>query len=167
MKRTKAVRWITAASALGAFLSLGTIFTTTNAYAGTGTGCSGHGCDGLDPTQSYNSATGKECSSGAADVADLPNGVAALGGHLELRWGPNCSTNWARFTPGDNDLYALWVVNISAGEWAGTGIDNDYVFSNARGITEYTDQLYVPGAAGVCIEDLTANDASYCYYQQS
>ena len=156
-------RKLLATGALGASLTLGMLTAAQAAYAGTGVGCQGNSCSGLDPAQSFNQNTGAECSSGASDVADLPNGTRVLGGLLELRWGPNCQTNWARFTPGNNDSYDLLVRNAN-GVWAGTGLNQDDFFIGQKGISQYSDQLYSPGPAAACIIDDTTH-AGYCYEQ--
>lgn len=149
----KLTKYLASAAAVAAVPAICVVATAGVASAGTGTACSGTGCSGLDPTQSYSSANGAECSSGAT----APLSESALGGTLQLRWGPNCQTNWARFTPGDNDKYQIWVTNLTTGVWAGTGLYNTYVFSNANGVAHYSDQVYTgPAPASVCVDDLTA-----------
>ena len=156
-------RKLLATGALGASLTLGVLAVAQAASAGTGAECLGNSCSGLDPTHSFNQNTGAECSSGASDPADLPNGIRVLGGLLELRWGPDCQTNWARFTPGNNDAYDLFVRNKS-GVWAGTGLGQTDFFIGDKGVSQYSDQVYSPGPAAACIiDDTTA--ASYCYGQ--
>lgn len=124
------------------------------ATAPTPTPCYQHSCDGLDPTLSYLNGTNPKafCSDGAGDASDLPDGVRVLGGGLlELRWGPNCQTNWTRFTPANNDEYWIWVLS-SSGVTAGTGTDNPYDFSNARGVAHFGDQVWSQGACpGRCV----------------
>ena len=139
---------IMSASALIA-LGLTTFVASPAAYASTA--CTGKGCDGLDPTQSNHN--GNTCSSSATSSLTQP----ALGGTIELRYGPNCGTNWNRFTPGDNDSYQIWVTRNSDGVWAGTGLYHTYQFSNANGVAHYSDQVYRTGAGGtsVCVDDLT------------
>lgn len=132
---------------------------------GSGTGCSQNSCNFLDPTTSFNQSSGAECSSGAFDVKDLPNGESALGGLLELRFGPNCTTNWTRFTPGNNDQYEIWVTRLSDGEWAGTGRENPYIFSGGKGIAHFSDQMYCPGSAAACVRDITTNSNDFCFQQ--
>jgi hypothetical protein len=156
-------RKLLATGALGVSLVLGTLTTAQAAYAGTGAGCLGNTCSGLDSTQSFNQNTKAECSSGASDSADLPNGTNVLGGLLELRWGPNCQTNWARFTPGNSDTYYLEVENNSR-VWAGTGLYHLDIFSGKKGISQYSDQVYSPGPAATCIYDYTTG-GNYCYEQ--
>lgn len=134
----------------------------TTAYAGTGTPCSGTNCSGLDPTNSYNSSTGAECSGSASTVLSANE----LGGFLELRWGPNCQTNWTRFTPGNNDKYQIWVTNISTGVWAGTGLSHSYMFMNQAGVSHFSDQVYTgPAPAAACVEDMTTNSPDECVSQ--
>lgn len=162
----KSLKLLIVTSVMSAALPLGLgLAVAGTAYAGTGTACSGNSCNGLDPTQSFNSGTGAECSSGAFNVADLPNGESALGGLLELRWGPNCGTNWTRFTPGNNDTYEIWVTRLSDGVWAGTGLFNPYIFSGARGVSHYSDQVYIPGNAAACVRDITTNSNDFCFQQ--
>ncbi len=138
---------------------------TTAAYAGTGAGCLQNTCNGLDPAKSFNQNTGRECSSGASNVSDLPKGEPALGGLLELRWGPNCGTNWTRYTPGNNDIYEIWVIRLSDGVWAGTGLDNADTFANKKGISQYSDQVYIPGNAEACVADVTTDSNFFCFQQ--
>lgn len=146
----------------GLVLALGTLLGVSPAYAGTGLGCYQDSCNGLDPTGSYNQRTGYECSSGAYDVWSGP----ALGGTLRLTWGPNCSTNWTRFTPGNSDQYEIWVTRLSDGVWAGTGLYHTYTFSNGSGVIHYSDQVYSPGAASACVKD-DRTGQEYCYSQTS
>ena len=131
------------------------------ATAVSGTACSGTSCDGLDPTASYTSSG--ECGSGASTV----HSEAALGGTLELRYGPNCGTNWTRFTPGNNDTYEIWVTNLDSGVWAGTGLYHAYTFSNSAGVPNYSDQVYSPGPAAACVLDVTTGAPDVCYSQSS
>ncbi len=155
--KTKLASGLAAAAALVVTFGIG----ATAASAGTGTPCLQNSCNGLDPTQSYNQSTGVECSSGASTVHSIP----ALGGTLDLRWGPNCQTNWARFTPGNNDTYEIWVTRLSDGVWAGSGLYNPYIFSNAKGVAHYSDQVYSPGPAAACVRDITTNSNDGCYQQ--
>jgi hypothetical protein len=134
-----------------------------SALAVTGRSCSGNTCNGLDPNLSYTSSG--ECGTGAMDAADLPHGEYALGGLLELRWGPNCGTNWTRFTPADNDMYEITIMRLSDRAWAGTGMYNGYFFSNAKGVSHYSDQIYVPGNAEACVFDVTTNAGPACFQQ--
>lgn len=131
------------------------------ALAGTGTSCSGTSCDGLDPSASFNAGTGQECTTGDSTV----HSESVLGGTLELRYGPDCGTNWTRFTPGNSDKYQIWVTNLDTGVWAGSGLYNSYVFSNSRGVSHYSDQVYSPGPAAACVEDETTNSPDECYNQ--
>jgi hypothetical protein len=158
-----------AAGALAVAAPMGLLGTTAAhaATAPTPTPCSQSTCDGLDPTLSYEQETSPPafCNAGAQDVSDLPNGEAALGGLLELRWGPNCQTNWTRFTPGNNDKYEIWVTSLSNGVWAGTGLYTPYIFSDANGVPNYSDQVYSPGPAAACVRDITTNSADICFNQ--
>lgn len=117
--------------------------------------CSGNGCNGLDPV-----ATG--CSNGSYTVL---SGRYA-GGLLELRWGPDCQTNWARFTPADNATYSIWVTRLSDGEWAGDGLEHVYTFSNGSGVAHYSDQIYSPGPASACVQS-PQHGGQYCLRQSS
>ena len=76
------------------------------------------------------------------------------GGLLELRWGPKCQTNWTRFTPANNDEYWIWVIS-SSGVTAGTGKDNPYDFSNAKGVAHYGDQVWSQGPAMADVWDIS------------
>lgn len=162
MRRT--IKGLIVTTIMAAGLPLG-LLASTAASAGTGFGCLGNTCNGLDPANSFNQNSLTECSSGATDVADLPHGESALGGLLELRWGPNCGTNWTRFTPGSNDTYEIWVTRLSDGVWAGTGLSNPYTFSNGKGVIHYGDQVYVPGNAAACVRDVTTNSSDFCFRQ--
>jgi hypothetical protein len=126
------------------------------------TPCSGNSCDYLDPGFSYQQYTNPPayCSGGAGDSTDLPNGAWVLGGLLELRWGPNCQTNWTRFTPGndDHDFYSIWVQRDKDGATAG------YDFGQAPGVSQHTDQLYIPGPATACVHDHTLGEIA-CFDQ--
>ncbi len=159
----KGLKMLIAGSVLAASMPLG-LFAATAAYAGTGAGCLQNSCNGLDPTQSFSQNTGAECSSGASNVSDLPNGEQALGGLLELRWGPNCGTNWTRFTPGNGDTYEIWVTRLSDGVWAGSGLNNPYVFSG-KGVAHFSDQVYIPGNAAACVRDITTSSSDFCFQQ--
>jgi len=119
-------------------------------------------CDGFDPSGSFNSSTGANCSAGAWTVHSEP----ALGGTLELRWGPNCQTNWTRFTPGNSDEYELWVTRLDDGVWAGTGVYSGYYVGNIAGKSAFTDQVYSPGPAAACVADVTRG-GQVCYKQPS
>jgi hypothetical protein len=118
--------------------ALGVAVTSSPSYAAS---CSGYGCDGTDP-----SATG--CSVSSSTILT----THYAGGLLELRWGPNCQTNWARFTAADNATYSVWVTRLSDGVWAGNGLYNPLTFSNNQGNGAYTDQVYSPGAASACVQ---------------
>jgi hypothetical protein len=135
----KTIKFFVTAAVMAAVPIIG-LTAATAAYAGTGTGCHGTSCSGLDPTVSYDYTNGGECSSGAYTVPGYSGNV--LGGYLELRWGPNCQTNWTRFTPGNNDKYEIWVTNIDTGVWAGSGLYNPYIFSNAAHVSHYSDQVW-------------------------
>jgi hypothetical protein len=141
----------------------------TAAQAGTGTGCVGNGalgirgCSGLDPLHSYNFLTGKECGSGASTLLSRH----ILGGLLELRWGPHCAVNWTRFTPGNNDKYAIWVTNVHTGVWAGTGLYKTYTWSHQAHVVHYSDQVYAPDPqpASACVQDITRGAIGGCITQ--
>src|SRR5262249_38106042 len=90
----------------GMVLAAGGLLTAAPAFAATG--CLHETCSGLDPTQSVNQSTGATCSAGAT----TPLSSGAFGGTLQLRWGPNCETNWTRFTPADNGQYEIWVTRL-------------------------------------------------------
>jgi len=131
------------------------------------TACSQNSCSFKDPTLTYLQNTNPRafCNAGAQDVSDLPNGESALGGLLELRYGPNCGTNWTRFTPGNNDKYEIWVTRLSDGQWAGTGFETPFIFSNDSGVPAYSDQVYSPGPAAACVRDITTNSPDVCFNQ--
>jgi hypothetical protein len=167
-------RWLGVGCSL--VLALGVVMAADpTAHAGTGTACAEipypnwPTCDGTEPSQSYNIKTGLECSTGASTVFEEP----AFGGILELRWGPNCQTNWARFNPANNHMYGMWVTRLSDGVWAGSGINLpgsgvywEYYFVGTPGVQAWTDQIYSPGPASMCIDDITAG-GRVCYFQKS
>ncbi|MEV4254097.1 DUF2690 domain-containing protein [Spirillospora sp. NPDC049652] len=128
----------------------GMLAVTPSAQAAT---CSGNGCNGTDPV-----------STGCSNNSTAPLQGNGLGGHLELRWGPTCSTNWARFTPGNGDVYEIWVTRRSDGAWAGYGMYVTYKFSGA-GVPNYSDQIYSPGSASACVRDITTNSQNFCLNQ--
>ncbi|WP_433424744.1 hypothetical protein ACQP1V_18715 [Microtetraspora malaysiensis] len=69
-------------------------------------------CDNKYPDQTTNN--GHLCSDGAY----TPGGGqrVVFNGLLELRYGPNCGVNWARFNPYSSDgQYYLWVQRESDG----------------------------------------------------
>ncbi len=166
----KMSRFLVAASVFAAVPAI-SLSAATAAYARTGTACYGNGisalgvsqCNGLDPAVSYNFSSGGECSSGATTLLH----EQILGGTLELRWGPNCATNWARFTPSNGDEYAIWVTNTSTGVWAGTGLYKTYVWSGQSGISHYSDQVFAPDPqpASACVQDITKGAIGGCLSQ--
>lgn len=110
------------------------------------TRCSGTGCDNLDPTQSLDAATGAACSTNASDA--VGGSMSADGGTLELRWGPSCKVNWARFTPsGSGSKYRIWASRKS------DGFSSDkYEFTATAQLQEYSNQVYAPTPAHACVE---------------
>lgn len=62
------------------------VVTPLNAAAASG-GCSGSGCNGLDPSN--------RCDSDAFTVASM----AVTDGQFDLRYSPSCQANWGRYTP--------------------------------------------------------------------
>jgi hypothetical protein len=141
-----------AAAVVVAAAPLVILTSASNAYAGTGTACSGTSCSGLDPTASFSSGTGAECSGSST----TPLAGSAFGGTLQLRWGPNCQVNWGRFTPANNDKYQMFVTNETTGVWAGTGLFNPFIFSNGSGVAHFSDQVFTGNdPASVCLDDLT------------
>lgn len=110
------------------------------------TPCSKTGCDNLDPTQSLDAASGAMCSTGATTATG--GSMGADGGTLELRWGPSCQVNWARFTPGTSGAkYRIWASRQSP------GFDTDrYEFTTTARLEEFSNEVYAPGAARACVE---------------
>jgi hypothetical protein len=110
------------------------------------TKCSKTSCDNLDPTQSLDAATGAACSTNATDA--MGGSMTADGGTLELRWGPSCQVNWARFTPGaSGSKYRIWASRQSP------AFDTDrYEFTAAARLQEFSNEVYAPGAARACVE---------------
>jgi hypothetical protein len=112
---------------------------------GGGGGCSGFRCDNLDPIESHDLTSGAPCSGGAT----TPGGgsIAADNGTLELRWGPNCQVNWARFTPHASGIsYYLWVGRQSPGFNV-----QGFQFTSTANAQYYSNQVYAPGPARACI----------------
>lgn len=108
--------------------------------------CSGTGCDNLDPTESVNSSTGASCSAGATTATG--GSVSADNGLLELRWGPSCQVNWARFTPNASGAkYRIWASRESP-----SFSSDRYEFTTTAHLQEYSNQVYAPGAARACVE---------------
>lgn len=94
---------------------------------------------------SYSSQTGQECDTGASTV--MGGTVAGDGGTLELRWGPDCSVNWARFTPnGSGTWYYLWVGRQNPGYNV-----PGYEFQGSAEVQYYSNQVYSPGPAQACV----------------
>lgn len=125
--------------------------------------CDRNSCSGLDPTLSYE--VGSNPKAFCADGAYTAYQVQALGGTLELRWGPNCQTNWIRFTPSDNDTYEMGLYGTDANgnftAFAGDGLNNTYTFKGAS----YSDQVWSPGPADPCIADDTVGTGLICFPQ--
>ncbi|MCP2342208.1 DUF2690 domain-containing protein [Actinomadura rupiterrae] len=130
----------------------GMLAVTPSAYAAT---CSGDDCNGGDPYK-----TG--CDHNNYNAAPTP--VTVFGGKLELRWGPDRSTNWTQFTPANGDLYEISVWRED-NVWAGDGLYKGYRFSGA-GIVHWSDQIYSPWPAAACVNDLTTYQ-HYCAEQTS
>jgi Protein of unknown function (DUF2690) len=106
-------------------------------------GCSGYSCDNSDPNLSWDLGSGAPCSTSATTVTSL----AADGGTLEMRWGPRCQVNWARFTPGGNGTtYFIWVGRQSPG-YNTPG----YEFQGAANVGFWSNQVYAPGQAQACV----------------
>jgi hypothetical protein len=106
--------------------------------------CSGYVCDNLDPTASLDSSSGAFCSGSGSTVTSM----SADGGTLEMRWGPNCSVNWARFTPSSSGaIYYIWVARQSPALNA-----YGYQFTGTAGVPVFSNQVYAPGAAHVCVQ---------------
>lgn len=142
-----------------AIAGLGMAVAAPAATAGTGTACYESSCNNLDPTTSYNSSTGYECDYGATYPVGMP-GETIVSGFLELRWGPKCGVNWARFTPNNNNKYRIYVET--------GGVNGEYyVFSNSSGVSRYSNQLYAPGPAKACVQLYTLGTwaAPICYAQ--
>jgi hypothetical protein len=105
--------------------------------------CAGYVCDNLDPTASFDSSSGAFCSGSGSTVTSM----SADGGRLEMRWGPNCSVNWARFTPSSSGtFYYIWVGRQSPGFNA-----YGYEFQGTANVGYFSNQVYAPGAAHVCV----------------
>jgi len=143
------------------------VFSVVPASAGTGTPCYQSSCNGLDPTTSYNRYTGYECNSGASPV---PGGSIAnvYGGTLEMRWGPDCSVNWTRYTVGTHDqsyVGAHFWISIESS----TGVTSYYHFTGQNGVTYYGNEVYSPGPATMCLgfDSTGIPPQPYCWTQPS
>jgi len=126
--------------------------------------CQGQICDGHDPALTYVSGSDPRvyCNTGSYTADELK----IFGGLLELRWGPHCSTNWVRFTPSNNDTYEIGLYGSGPGadtvDIVGDGVGHLYRFSG-QGIAFHSDQIYSPGPASPCIDDVTTNSGLYCF----
>ena len=130
------------------------------AQAANPTPCSIYSCDRTEPTTTAN-GEGDLCSAGATTVAHR----SAFGGLLEQRWGPNCGTNWTRFTPENSDRYGIYVVNEKDGEVAGAGNTSQPFYFSGYQVTAWTSQVYadhMPAAS--CVFDVTTNSTDLCVY---
>lgn len=116
-----------------------------NTGGGGGAGaCTGTGCDGLDPTLSFDPASGLSCSSGPTS----PGSMEADNGTLELRWGPHCQVNWARFTPhASGATYRIWVSRQSPAFSV-----SPFQFPATAGTQYYSNQVFAPGPAQSCVQ---------------
>ena len=140
------IRRVTLAlAALTLTLGLGGLF-AVSASASTGTPCYQSSCDGLDPTLSYNRYTGYECNTGAYTV---PGGTFndIYSGTLEMRWGPDCEVNWGRYTVGTRYSGSEFYLSITGSD----GTTNQYDFYGYTGITYYSNEVFSPGPATVCL----------------
>lgn len=89
-------------------------------------------------------STGALCSSGAWTVIS----TAANNGTLEMRWGPSCQVNWARFTPSASSTsYRLWIERESPSCGG-----SEFLFHGAAGVPYFSNQVYAPGRARACVE---------------
>ncbi len=127
------------AAAVGVVATVGSLAVASPALAAS---CSANSCNGSDPI-----------NTGCATTASSPLSQGAFGGTLELRAG-NCDTNWARFNAVNNHTYRIWVTRLSDGVWAGNGLNQPYVFTGVG--SHYGDQVFSPGPASACVDDLTA-----------
>jgi hypothetical protein len=108
--RTERIRGGLLAAAFAA-LTLMAFSATANAAVG----CYGDYCSGKNPEDTYNSSTGRWCSAGAYTVASAR--IYGSTSWIELRWSPNCQTNWARVSSGYGTIYpwALRAVQCATG----------------------------------------------------
>jgi hypothetical protein len=113
--------------------------------------CSAYTCDNLDATASLSAATGSYCSGSASTSSG--GSISADGGTLELRWGPNCSVNWARFTPSSSGhSYYIWAGRQSPGFNA-----YGFQFAGTSGVQYHSNQVYAPGPAHACVLEWTGS----------
>lgn len=110
--------------------------------------CSNIGCDNKDPTLTLNSA---EVACSADATTAVGGSMSADGGLLELRWGPNCNVNWARFIPGVTGVtYHIWASRQSP-----VPVNTDeYEFSSTANLSEFSNEVYAPSPvkARACVE---------------
>jgi hypothetical protein len=141
--------WANFAENLGNFMGK---FTCANAVCDPGRqiGCQSYLCDNLDPQESWTlddyggNYPGVPCSFQATNVG--PD-YAADGGGLQLRWGPHCQTNWARFTPNSSGtLYYIWVGRENPG-YNTPGFE----FRGTANVQAWSNQVYSPGPARACV----------------
>jgi hypothetical protein len=147
-------RWLGGVSGLA--LAVAAVLTATpvaHATTPNPTVCSNYTCDRTEPTTTVNPSL-QGCSVGAWTVVSTP----FYGGLLEQRWGPNCSTNWTRFIPGNNDEYEIWVDSHGVVAGAGT-TGNPFDFSHDQGVAVWSSQVYSPGPAESCVWDVTDGGA--------
>ncbi len=92
----------------------------------------------------------------------------AYGGTLEMRWGPDCSVNWTRYTVGTNSQdYTgshFWISIESS-----SGVTSYYNFTGQNGVTYYGNEVYSPGPATMCLGINTSgiSPQPYCWTQPS
>jgi hypothetical protein len=120
------------AAALGVLPVSAVTVTATPAFAAS---CSGSSCSFLDPYQ-----TG--CSSGSYPVMTQ---YPSWGGEAQLWWSPACQTNWTVYhAPGTSGWTWSTGVGNNYGQW-------DYGPPYTGSLTGWTDQLYSPGPATMCV----------------
>ncbi|GAC1426660.1 MAG: hypothetical protein NVS4B1_15230 [Ktedonobacteraceae bacterium] len=98
----------------------------TAAYAHTGqratfnATCSGEGCDNVDPLQSG-------CAVGAYTVTFVATSTA----EIQLRYSPNCGTNWGRVVSlvDNSDIYLVLVERIDGVSYGTKGLTGPVAWS--------------------------------------
>jgi hypothetical protein len=144
------------AAVAGLLLAAGSLLVVSPAYAVPTGACYHDTCTAQDPYQTFNQFSLVGCGVGEYGVR---TGYPPFGGTLRLRWGPNCETNWTKFTPADNNPYQIEVTRLADGVSVGDGY-NPYQFSSGSGVVHWTDQIYSPGPAKACVQRYSHNQWS-------
>lgn len=109
-------------------------------FGGFGAACYSSKYDNTDPfSNPY-----QNCGVGQYPVFSVAD---PWGGTLQLRWGPNCQTNWARLVPSNSLTHRIWVERQLSNFFS---VGNKFQFSVPAGVPAWSDQLYAPHQARAC-----------------